>query len=195
MISPLPQSLASHQPRLNYCLIDRTRYTDSQLAAMRNLVAVLMRFERAQSIEAMLEPLRLARELTAHNAALDQAMTAWFAALTPNALHLTEVHNLKELEMEMSARFDRWAQQYTKQGIEQGIEKGIKKGIEQGIEQGIEKGVQIGQAKALEKLLRLRFGPLSTHILAKLDAASTDQLEVWQERALGAQCLDDVLLP
>lgn len=68
MISPLPQSMASHQPRLNYCLIDRTRYTDSQLAGMRNLVAVLMRFERAENIEAMLEPLRLARELTAHNA-------------------------------------------------------------------------------------------------------------------------------
>ncbi|MBO4123159.1 Rpn family recombination-promoting nuclease/putative transposase [Cupriavidus gilardii] len=175
MISPLPQSMASHQPRLNYCLIDRTRYTDSQLAAMRNLVAVLMRFERAQNIEAMLEPLRLARELTAHNAALDQAMTAWFAALTPNALHLTEVHNLKELEMEMSARFDRWAQQYTKKGIE--------------------KGVHIGKAESLQKLLRHRFGPLSSHVIAKLDAASTAQLEAWQDRALEAQCLEDVFRP
>lgn len=183
MISPLPQSMASHQPRLNYCLIDRTRYTDSQLAGMRNLVAVLMRFERAENIEAMLEPLRLARELTAHNAALDQAMTAWFAALTPNALHLTEVHNLMELEMEMSARFDRWARQYTKQGVEQGIK------------QGIEKGVHIGKAESLQKLLRHRFGPLSSHVIAKLDAASTDQLEAWQDRALEAQCLDDVFRP
>ncbi|XQU71722.1 Transposase (putative) YhgA-like domain-containing protein [Cupriavidus sp. H18C1] len=124
MISAVPQSMASHQPRLNYCLIDRTRYTDAELAAKRNLVAVLMRFERAESIEAMLEPLRLARELTAHNAALDEAMTAWFAALTPNALHLTEVHNLMEFEMEMSARFHRWAREYAKKEVEKGIEKG-----------------------------------------------------------------------
>ncbi len=110
-------------------------------------------------------------------------MTAWFAALTPNALHLTEVHNLMELEMEMSARFDRWARQYTKQGVEQGIK------------QGIEKGVHIGKAESLQKLLRHRFGPLSSHVIAKLDAASTDQLEAWQDRALEAQCLDDVFRP
>lgn len=73
--------------------------------------------------------------------------------------------------MEMSARFDRWAQQYTK------------------------KGVHMGKAESLQRLLRHRFGPLSTHVLAKLDAASTRQLEAWQDRALEAQCLDDVFRP
>lgn len=179
MICPLPPSMASHQPRLNYFLIDRTRYTDADLAGKRNLVAVLMRLERAQNIEAMLEPLRLARELTAHNAALDEAMTAWFAALTPNALRLTEVHNLMELEMDMTAKFYRWAREYAQKEVEQGIEK----------------GVHMGHAKALAKLLRHRFGPLSTHVLAQLDAASTDQLEVWQDRTLEAECLDDVFRP
>ncbi|WP_456280278.1 Rpn family recombination-promoting nuclease/putative transposase [Cupriavidus sp. JZ107] len=187
MICLLPQSMASHQPRLNYYLIDRTRYTDAELAGMRNLVAVLMRFERAENMEAMLEPLRLARELTAHNTALDEAMTAWFAALTPNALRLTEVHNLMELEMDMTAKFYRWAREYAQKEVEQGIEKGI--------EQGIEKGVHMGHAKALAKLLRHHFGPLSTHVLARLDAASTEQIEAWHDRALDAKSLDDVFRP
>lgn len=81
--------------------------------------------------------------------------------------------------MEMTARFHRWARQYAEKEIEKGIEKGI----------------HIGNAVSLQKLLQHRFGPLSTHILAKLDAASTAQLEAWQDRALAAQCLDDVFRP
>lgn len=89
--------------------------------------------------------------------------------------------------METSARFDRWARQYAEKEIEKGIEKGIVKGIV--------KGIHIGKAKFLQKLLRHRFGPLSTQVLAKLDAASTAQLEEWQDRALDADCLDDVFCP
>lgn len=192
MISPVPQSMASHQPRLNYCLIDRTRYTDAELAAKRNLVAVLMRFERAESIEAMLEPLRLAKELTAHNAALDEAMTAWFAALTSKALHLSEVHNLMELEMDMSARLDRILRRSVKKEVEKELEKELEKVRGKEREKGIEKGVHIGKAESLQRLLQHRFGPLSTHVVAKLDAASTDQLDAWQDRVLAVECLDDV---
>ncbi|MBO4123160.1 hypothetical protein J5T34_20745 [Cupriavidus gilardii] len=90
---------------------------------------------------------------------------------------------MTDLKKEMTARFHRWAREYA------------EKEIEKGIEQGIEKGIHIANAESLQKLLRHRFGPLSTHILAKLDAASTAQLEAWQDRALEAQCLDDVFRP
>ena len=73
-----------------------------------------------------------------------------------------------------------------------GIEKGMQQGMLQGLMQGRLEGEQSGEAKALRRLLEKRFGPLSEDALARLQAASIDELELWLDRALDADSLAGV---
>ena len=45
---------------------------------------------------------------------------------------------------------------------------------------------------SLRRLLQKRFGPLSEDVLARLQAASIDELELWLDRALDADSLAGV---
>ena len=49
-----------------------------------------------------------------------------------------------------------------------------------------------GEAYALRRLLQKRFGLLSEDVLARLQAASIDELELWLDRALDADSLAGV---
>ena len=73
-----------------------------------------------------------------------------------------------------------------------GIEKGMQQGMLQGLMQGRLEGEQSGEAKALRRLLQKRFGPLSDDVLARLQTASIDELELWLDRALDADSLAGV---
>jgi predicted transposase YdaD len=73
-----------------------------------------------------------------------------------------------------------------------GIEKGLLQGMQRGLMQGRLEGEQSGEAKALRRLLQKRFGPLSEDVLARLQAASIDELELWLDRALDADSLAGV---
>ena len=59
--------------------------------------------------------------------------------------------------------------------------------------EGIQEGIQQGERAVLERLLRRRFGPLSTDLLEKLEQASIVELETWAERVLDAGTLEEVL--
>jgi predicted transposase/invertase (TIGR01784 family) len=52
-----------------------------------------------------------------------------------------------------------------------------------------------GEAKLLLKQLGLRFGPLSEAVRVRVESAGVERLEVWGERVLTAQTLDEVLAP
>ena len=52
---------------------------------------------------------------------------------------------------------------------------------------------QLGQRVTVLKLLRLRFQDLPEDVLARVEAATTDQLDLWAERILTAETLDEVL--
>ena len=49
-------------------------------------------------------------------------------------------------------------------------------------EEGIEKGRQEGEAKALLRQLQAKFGPPLPDLLARVQAAEPDQIEVWLTR-------------
>ncbi len=54
-------------------------------------------------------------------------------------------------------------------------------------------GRQEGEAEMLLRLLRLRFGPLSIEVTARVTAADAETLLRWSERVLSAPTLDAVL--
>lgn len=182
MIPSVPGRVASCQPSLQYCLIDRSTYTESELATQRNLVAALMRLEQATTVDAVFAPLRLARELAQGNAALDTALTAWVAARAANfsaaALNLNEVHNLMELDMELSQDYGKWARR---------LERDIKRKVKAEVRAE-------AKAEVLITLLDHRFGPLSEDIVSKVLSSSVEQIEDWTRRVLYAGRLDEVFL-
>ena len=60
-------------------------------------------------------------------------------------------------------------------------------------EQGREEGREQGQRATLLKQLRLRFQSVPEEALARIDAATSQQLDLWAERILTAETLDEVL--
>ena len=60
-------------------------------------------------------------------------------------------------------------------------------------DEGRAEGRQAGEAELLLRLLRLRFGPLSTEVAARVTAADAETLLRWSERVLSAPTLDAVL--
>lgn len=83
-------------------------------------------------------------------------------------------------------------EQGREEGREQGREQGHEQGREQGREQGHEQGMLAGERTLLRKLLVRRFDELPAELLARLDSASSEQLELWGERVLTAESLADV---
>ncbi len=194
MIPLVPGRVAAHQPSLQYCLIDRGAYTESELATQRNLVAVLMRLEQATTVDAVFGPLRLARELAQGNAALDTALTAWVVARAANfsatALDLNEVHNLMELDMELSEGYGKWARR-----LERDITRKVKAELQAEVRAEIEAEVAArAEAELLITLLDHGFGPLPEDIVAKVLASPVQQIEDWARRLLYARSLGDIFL-
>ena len=61
-----------------------------------------------------------------------------------------------------------------------------------GIEKGMQQGMQQGERTVLKRMSARRFGPLPTEILARIDAATTDQLEQWADNILDARSIEEV---
>ena len=104
----------------------------------------------------------------------------WMMRL-PEQLKRSLWHNIEVLEEQEKMRYVTSVEQI-------GIEKGLLLGRLEGEQSGIAKG----EAYALHRLLQKRFGPLSEDVLARLQAASIDELELWLDRALDADSLAGV---
>ena len=59
-------------------------------------------------------------------------------------------------------------------------------------EEGHQEGRREGEAEMLLRLLRLRFGPLPTGAVARVQAADPETLLHWSEQVLTAATLDEV---
>ena len=59
-------------------------------------------------------------------------------------------------------------------------------------EKGVEKGILIGEAKTLLRLLNRRFGPISPEVAERVKNASEAELELWTDRVLDVESLEDI---
>ena len=83
-------------------------------------------------------------------------------------------------------------QRAREESMQLGIEQGMSRGIEQGMSRGMNRGRVEGERALLRRLLRRRFGVLSRETVARVDHASTRDLESWAENVLDAGTLDEV---
>ena len=120
----------------------------------------------------------------------------WVMAL-PEALddQLTEEVEALEAEkkMEYVTSFERVGMRKgLEQGLEQGREQGLEQGREQGLEQGREQGLLNGKIAVLKRLLVRRFGELPEREAQRLEAATSEELDLWSDRVLDAERLEEV---
>ena len=88
-----------------------------------------------------------------------------------NTLIIPEIRGLEELKMTLAEKFDQWAEEYKQEGQKE------------------------GEALVLQRLLSRRFGPLPPEVLARIAAASEEDINQWVDRILDAACLEDVFRP
>ncbi|WP_278362241.1 Rpn family recombination-promoting nuclease/putative transposase [Stutzerimonas kunmingensis] len=199
LIPKAPGLVAKYLPKLEYLLIDENQYGEADLAGLKNLVAAIIRFEHPENEQALLKLIDLVNEWLEGNPELRRTFAIWIRAVllrqSKNTLALPKVRDLKELKMTLADRFDQWAQQHEQKGMQAGMQAGLQAGMQKGIEQGIEKGIEKGEALVLQKLLIKRFGPLPADLSAQIGAATAAQIDVWVDRVLDAQNLDEVFRP
>ena len=113
----------------------------------------------------------------------------WMMRL-PEQLKRSLWHNIEVLEEQEKMRYVTSVEQlYNEKWMQQGLQQGIQQGLMQGRIEGEQSGIAKGEAYALRRLLQKRFGPLSEDVLARLQTASIDELELWLDRALDADSL------
>ena len=84
---------------------------------------------------------------------------------------LPRIDDLQELNVMLAERLEEWAHAYKAEGKAE------------------------GEALALQKLLKKRFGGVPADVLAKISAASLEQIDAWLDRVLDARSLDDLFAP
>ncbi len=84
---------------------------------------------------------------------------------------LPRIDDLQELNVMLAERLEEWAHAYKAEGKAE------------------------GEALALQKLLKKRFGGVPADVPAKISAASLEQIDAWLDRVLDARSLDDLFGP
>ncbi|MEQ5803222.1 hypothetical protein [Halomonas sp. H10-9-1] len=100
----------------------------------------------------------------------------WMLALPP------------ELEEKLGAQMARFEEE-VKMSYVTSFERIAEK---RGMQRGMQQGEVSGRAQMLLKLLVLKFDELPASIESKVSQAGTEELEVWAERVLTADSLDDI---
>lgn len=171
---PAPNGLELFQPSFEYLLIDEKRYPEEQLHGQRNLVAVLMRLEQAQTpgaMRAIIDELRSWLTLD-DQTPLRRNITRWIIDLirrrTSNR-RIPQLSDLLEVSTMLAERTETWADRWVQEGVEK------------------------GQAALLRRQLNKRFGPLPTWALQRIEQASLAQIGTWAEAIFEASSLEALL--
>jgi hypothetical protein len=161
LVEPIPGALATYRPHLAYLLIDEGRYTEEQLAPLRNVAAALFRLENSHTptdVQRVLATLVAWLDDPAH-AGLRRAFTVWLRrVLLPARLPevvIPEVQDLVEVHTMLAERVIEWTQQWKEEGLREGRREGLQQGL------AAERALLVRQA-------RRRFGATCAEALGPL---------------------------
>jgi len=150
-------------------------------------VARLIELEDNPSPETMQEMVRRLRERLAgpQHASLRRAFTVW---LNKVIIHkrlakgqpVPEHDTLEEVETMLAERMEQWMRKWKREGLAEGRREGRAE------------GKQEGRTAVLTRQLTLKFGVLPEPLQHRLGEASSDELDLWAERILFAENIEDV---
>lgn len=182
LIADVPGGLERYRPDLLYLLLDEGRYSESELAPLRNLAAAVFRVENSTDPEALARVLDalLAWIGAPEQASLRDAFVVWLNRVVLRGklpgVEFPQLNDLQEIRTMLAERATDWTQTWKQQGRQEGLAEGVQK----------------GEAALLLRQLELRFGPLTEADRARLVEANADTLLRWGERILTATTLAEV---
>ncbi len=177
-----PPGMERYRPQLYYFLLDEGRFSDTELAPLKNLAAALFRLEGSrtpqdveQVLAALVEWLK-----SPEQASLRRAFTVWlkrvFLPGRVPGVEFSNLNDLQEVQSMLAERVIEWTEEWKRQGMEEGLQKGLQK----------------GEASLLLRMLELRFGTLGESDRARVLSADSDTLLRWGERILTAATAEEV---
>ena len=178
LIEEVPGGLSKYRPAVRYLLLDEGRYTTTELAVLRNLVAALFHLENSRTpedVSLVLE--KLITWLAApEQASVRRAFTVWLKRVfLPGRLpgvEITEIQDIQEVKSMLAERVKEWTREWENQGLQKGLQKG-------------------GAALLLKQMER-KFGAVDETVRQQIAAATSNQLEQWGERILTAMTLEEM---
>jgi hypothetical protein len=186
LIERFDSSAKTYVPHLRYKLVHEAAYREEELGEKESPVADLFRLERSQSWEDVRFQIgRLRKHVGLDEPELRRAFAGWlrdmiFPRLGMTADEIPQGLTLEEFEPMLAERIDSWNEQQ------------LQKGRQLGQQEGLKQGQQLGEAKALLRLLEMRFGPVDQATRDRIAAADADVLLDWIGRFATAERLVDV---
>jgi hypothetical protein len=189
---PPAGSLKRYLLQHRFKLVDINKEVLENKTDDRNLVAILMRFERPQHPTDLPQLIALLNDCIPVQDELRVLFILWIGELVGKSSWLAQLAEQtlmpKEHNMDLAECAALWEQNFVNQGRRQGLLDGRQKGRQEGRQEGM----LLGQAGLLEKVLRKRFGRLDRATLARLKQASGEDLQRWALRAIDASDLTEV---
>jgi len=175
LIPPVPGLVEQFRPRMTDLLIDENAYGEQELASLRNVVAAVFRIEHPASPLAIGGLLGLLADWLADRPDLRRMFALWIrATLMRRAEYrivLPQIDDLQELNVMLAERLEEWAHAYKAEGKAE------------------------GEALALQKLLRRRFGSIPAEVLQEISGASVEQIDIWLDQVVDAGSLEEIFGP
>lgn len=183
LIAAAPGLLSGFRPSMRYLLIDEGRYSDSELASQRNIVAAIFRLEQQPTAAAVRDVTSQLSMWLVDSPDIRQLVSGWMlSTLGPRfGIDVTEADlgqlaEVKGIGVMMIERLE-------------ARERSIR---EEGKLEGKLEGTREGEQRPLIRQLKHKFGELSHEFQAQVDQASLGQLEHWLDNILDARTLDEV---
>jgi hypothetical protein len=140
LIATVPGGLERYRPHLRYFLLDEGRFTEADLAPLRNLAAALFRLENSRTpgevqrvLGALIDWLKAPEQ--GH---LRRVFTVWLKRVflpgrAPGVV-FDGLQDLHEVEAMLAERVKEWTEEWKRQGLQEGIQQGLQQGLQQGMQ-------------------------------------------------------------
>lgn len=192
----VPESLRPYLISFRHALVDLAQIEDSALSAHFRLRSFLraLKYVQRKDLSNLFERLLLDAEAL-DNEDIEQILS--YVAKGPVAVSM-------DIVQQALHRLDPSRKEHVMKGfgmvaaqpyIEQGIKQGLAEAKARLAEAAEAKGHVKGQAKALIRVLKKRFGRLPPHLHKLISAADVTSIEVWLDRAIDALDLQSVFEP
>jgi hypothetical protein len=178
LVEQEPGELRHYSPQLRYLLVDERALPEGALPGAENLVGALIRLERSDCPEEMLEVAgQLERELRAPGLSeLRRHFAVWINTVWAGSrfpgVAIPAVKDLEEGWSMLAERMVQWTKQWERKGLREGLRK--------------------GEATIVRRMLTHRYGRLPRHVIERIERARPKELERWSKRLLEADTLDAV---
>ena len=185
--APLRDMLSVYIPSFVYDLQDLSRIPDEQLQgeALKRLVLLWLKYgdrdDFWQRFPGWIETLQVVAEQPPDGMKALEALLRYLVLVTPSEPP-REVYTL--LAEQLAPQSERWLVTWAEQLQNRGLEQGRKE----------ENDRLLAKLRGqMLQMLRLKFGELPDEVVARVEVASEEQLDLWNERLLGADTLEALL--